>query len=116
MSEPKASKIHSGKQPPLPWVQVFVPQNSELRREIIQSHHDPKLACHPGHDKSLSLVQSSFTWLFWCSNCVTMPKAHCTGNGYIITRGVRYYMGKGYYKRSKLLHGKRLLQEEEGIK
>ncbi|KNZ45708.1 uncharacterized protein VP01_787g1 [Puccinia sorghi] len=56
------------------------------------------------------------TWsqLLWCSICVTIPKAHCTGGiycvvihpgkGYIITKGGRYYMGKCYYKRSNLLY------------
>ncbi|KNZ56339.1 uncharacterized protein VP01_242g4 [Puccinia sorghi] len=28
---------------------IFVPRNLELGREIIQSHHNSKLAGHPGH-------------------------------------------------------------------
>ncbi|KNZ57547.1 putative signal peptide protein [Puccinia sorghi] len=49
-----------------------------------------------------SATTSSGFWIqrqwvaLWCSIWVTMPKAHCTGG--------RYYMGKGYYKRRKVLH------------
>ena len=41
---------------------IVVPNNSDVRREIIRSHHDSKLAGHPGRAKTLSLVQRSFTW------------------------------------------------------
>ena len=41
---------------------IVVPHDSELRSQIIRSHHDSKLAGHPGRSKTLSLVQCSFTW------------------------------------------------------
>ncbi|KNZ50106.1 uncharacterized protein VP01_459g6 [Puccinia sorghi] len=34
---------------------IVVPRNSELQKEIIRSHHDSKLASHPGRTKTLSL-------------------------------------------------------------
>ncbi len=35
---------------------IYVPQNEELRHEIIKSHHDPIIMGHPGHLKTLELV------------------------------------------------------------
>jgi hypothetical protein len=41
---------------------VVVPQDSKLQCQIVRSHHDSRLASHPGRAKTLSLVQRSFTW------------------------------------------------------
>jgi hypothetical protein len=37
--------------------QVVVPQDSKLRHQIVQSHHDSRLAGHSGRAKTLSLIQ-----------------------------------------------------------
>jgi hypothetical protein len=41
---------------------MAVPRNSRLHNQIIRSHHDSKLAGHPGRAKTLSLIQHLFTW------------------------------------------------------
>ncbi|KAI7943923.1 hypothetical protein MJO28_011451 [Puccinia striiformis f. sp. tritici] len=41
---------------------AVVPDDTELRREIVRSRHDSKLAGHPGRARTLALVQRCFTW------------------------------------------------------
>lgn len=41
---------------------LVVPSNNRLKTQIVRSHHDSKLAGHPGRAKTLSLVQRCFTW------------------------------------------------------
>jgi hypothetical protein len=37
---------------------MVVPDNADLKREIVQSHHDSVTAGHPGREKTLDLVTS----------------------------------------------------------
>jgi transposase InsO family protein len=39
-----------------------VPKDDALRYDIVRSHHDCKLAGHPGRAKTLALVKRCFTW------------------------------------------------------
>ena len=41
---------------------IFVPDDKELRMEILHLHHDPPIAGHPGSEKTLALIQQSYTW------------------------------------------------------
>jgi hypothetical protein len=42
--------------------QIEVPQDKDLKRKILKSRHNSRLAGHPGRSKTLSLVRRSFTW------------------------------------------------------
>ena len=35
---------------------IYVPQNEDLRHDVIKSHHDPVIMGHPGHLKTLELI------------------------------------------------------------
>ena len=39
---------------------IYVPQNSDLRRQIVSLCHDTKVAGHPGHWKMLELVSRNY--------------------------------------------------------
>ena len=41
---------------------VYVPQSEELRRKIVQIHHDSTAAGHPGRWKTLELVTRNYWW------------------------------------------------------
>src|SRR5215475_11985905 len=41
---------------------LYVPNDPELRRRIVEQHHDSKLAGHPGRWKTLELVSRSYWW------------------------------------------------------
>ncbi len=41
---------------------VYVPQNEELRNDIIKSHHDPVIMGHPGCLKTLELIHQDYYW------------------------------------------------------
>jgi hypothetical protein len=41
---------------------VYVPKNEELRRKIVEAHHDSTLAGHPGRWKTLELVSRNYWW------------------------------------------------------
>ena len=41
---------------------VYVPQDSQLRHDIVQAHHDSPVAGHPGRWKTLDLVVRSYWW------------------------------------------------------
>src|SRR5215475_2256717 len=41
---------------------LYVPNDPELRRQIVEQHHDSKLAGHPGRWKTLELVSRSYWW------------------------------------------------------
>ena len=41
---------------------LYVPSDRELRRRIVEQHHDSKLAGHPGRWKTLELVSRSYWW------------------------------------------------------
>ncbi|KNZ60970.1 uncharacterized protein VP01_1473g2, partial [Puccinia sorghi] len=54
-SNPKLSKYSIEHELLFHGHQIVVPRDSALRREIIHSHHNSKLAGHPGRAKTLSL-------------------------------------------------------------
>jgi transposase InsO family protein len=41
---------------------VYVPEDRELRRRIVEQHHDTHIAGHPGHFKTLKLVARNYWW------------------------------------------------------
>jgi len=41
---------------------IYVPQNSDLRRQIVSLCHDMKVARHPGRWKTLELVSRNYWW------------------------------------------------------
>ena len=41
---------------------LYVPENPELRRRIVEQHHDTKVAGHPGRWKTLELVSRNYWW------------------------------------------------------
>jgi hypothetical protein len=41
---------------------VYVPRDMELRRKIVELHHDSQIAGHPGRWKTLELVSRNYWW------------------------------------------------------
>ena len=41
---------------------MYVPKNRDLRMEIVRLHHDTPIPGHPGTEKTLELIQYSYTW------------------------------------------------------
>lgn len=41
---------------------IYVPNDLELRREVVRSCHDPEIHGHPGRYKTLEIVQRNFWW------------------------------------------------------
>ena len=41
---------------------LYVPNNPELRRRIVEQHHDTPVAGHPGRFKTLELVSRNYWW------------------------------------------------------
>ena len=41
---------------------IYVPKDKDLRRRIIEQHHDSRVAGHPGWFKTLELVSQSYWW------------------------------------------------------
>ena len=41
---------------------IYVPNDKELRRRIVEQHHDTKVAGHPGRWKTHELVSRSYWW------------------------------------------------------
>ncbi|GLB45965.1 putative retrotransposable element tf2 155 kda protein type 1-like [Lyophyllum shimeji] len=44
------------------WGRIYVPNIPELRRRIVEQHHDSRVAGHPGRWKTLELVSRSYWW------------------------------------------------------
>jgi hypothetical protein len=44
------------------WGKIYVPNNTALRREVVRCCHDPVIMGHPGHFKTLEIVQRNFWW------------------------------------------------------
>jgi hypothetical protein len=40
----------------------YVPKDRELRRYIIEQHHDTRIARHAGHFKTLELISRNYWW------------------------------------------------------
>ena len=41
---------------------VYVPKDPELRRAIVEAHHDSRITGHPGRWKTLELVSRNYWW------------------------------------------------------
>jgi hypothetical protein len=41
---------------------IWVPNNDELRLQILHEHHDTQAAGHPGRAKTLELVSRNYYW------------------------------------------------------
>jgi transposase InsO family protein len=41
---------------------IYVPEDQALRLAILKLHHDTPIAGHPGREKTLELIQRSYTW------------------------------------------------------
>jgi hypothetical protein len=41
---------------------IYVPEDQALHLDILKLHHDTPIAGHPGSEKTLELVQRSYTW------------------------------------------------------
>jgi hypothetical protein len=41
---------------------IYVPEDQALHLDILKLHHDTPIAGHPGREKTLELVQRSYTW------------------------------------------------------
>ena len=41
---------------------IYIPDDQALRLDIVKLHHDTPIAGHPGREKTLELVQRSYTW------------------------------------------------------
>ena len=41
---------------------IYVPNDADLRRRIVEQHHNSKVAGHPGRWKTLELVAHSYWW------------------------------------------------------
>jgi hypothetical protein len=41
---------------------IYVPKDRELRRHIVEQHHDTRIAGHAGHFKTLELVSHNYWW------------------------------------------------------
>ena len=41
---------------------IWIPDNDELRIQILRDHHDAQAAGHPGRARTLDLVSRSFYW------------------------------------------------------
>ena len=41
---------------------MYIPEDRDLQMEIICLHHDTPIPGHPGTEKTLELMQCSYTW------------------------------------------------------
>jgi len=41
---------------------VYVPNNKELRKEILEKHHDPADIGHPGQHRMMELLKRTYWW------------------------------------------------------
>ena len=41
---------------------IYVPQDADLRRDIVAAHHDSVMTGHPGRWKTLELVSHNYWW------------------------------------------------------
>ena len=41
---------------------MYIPEDRDLRMEIVRLHHDTPIPGHPGMEKTLELMQRSYTW------------------------------------------------------
>jgi hypothetical protein len=41
---------------------IYVPNDRDLRRCIVEQHHDTRIAGHTGHFKTLELISRNYWW------------------------------------------------------
>ena len=41
---------------------MYIPEDQDLRMEIVRLHHNTPIPGHPGTEKTLELMQHSYTW------------------------------------------------------
>ena len=41
---------------------MYIPEDRDLQMEIVRLHHDTPIPGHPGMEKTLELMQCSYTW------------------------------------------------------
>jgi len=74
--------------------QVYIPDNNELRAEIMKIHHDNPAAGHPGRHKTLELVSQNYWWpsmsqfidryIEACDNCLRSKPKLLLRSAYIL--------------------------------
>jgi transposase InsO family protein len=70
---------------------IDIPEDQALRLDILKLHHDTPIAGHPGREKTLELVQRSYTWPGMstfvkeytnrCERCARMKPSNLTPPG-----------------------------------
>jgi transposase InsO family protein len=70
---------------------IYVPEDQALHLDILKLHHDTPIAGHPGREKTLKLVQRSYTWPGMstfvkeytnrCERCARMKPSNLTPPG-----------------------------------
>jgi hypothetical protein len=41
---------------------IFIPDEQDLRNNVIRAHHDPIMIRHPGHSKTTELISCNYWW------------------------------------------------------
>ena len=61
---------------------IYVPEAKDLRLRVLRTFHDHILAGHPGQNKTLALIQRSYTWpgistyvKKYCISCTTCKRS-----------------------------------------
>jgi len=57
---------------------MYVPDNDNLRLQVLQYNHDHVLAGHLGQNKTLKLIQKHYTWPNICDNVQKFCKSCVT--------------------------------------
>ncbi len=57
---------------------VYVPPDEELRREVVQNHHNPPVMGHPGIQKTFELVTREYWWPRICQFITQFVKGCAT--------------------------------------
>jgi hypothetical protein len=55
---------------------IYVPKDRDLRRRIVEQHHDTRIAGHAGHFKTLELVARNYWWP-QMSRYISIHVKHC---------------------------------------
>ena len=42
--------------------QMYVPDEEDLRLQVVKLHHDTPIAGHPGYEKTIKLLQRTYFW------------------------------------------------------
>jgi hypothetical protein len=70
---------------------IYVPKDRELRHQIMEQHHDTRVAGHAGHFKTLEMVSQNYWWpqmsryisvyVKTCNLCNRTKLQHCRPSG-----------------------------------